>query len=209
MLSDIATNRKTTPPRVFPFVAGTNFKPSDYRHAETALRIFGVLWSAVKAGELSGNDIQKVFFDSISDPITYRESWKCGKFWSVAAWEKACADGITNKNGLISEHVLPRRVALEHALALPTVEEAKQFIWNASFECVITEKENAVLNQNGLQSKGFPTDPWERYRRAGIRVLDVQHPVGTHFLSDADRSAIGDEILVAHHPSICSCKHCQ
>lgn len=200
---------KMVPPRVFPFIPGTKFKPADYGHAETALKIFGTLWQAVKNGELTEKDIQKLFFKSISDPITYRESWKCGKFWSVAAWERACADGGTNKNGLVSEHVLPRQVALQHSLTLDTLDKAKNFICEMSFECVITKEENKKLDGNGLKKVGFPDNPWKRYQNVGIKILDVQHPRGTHFLNCDDQATLEQlGLLVKHLPQNCDCHHC-
>ena len=193
-------------PRFFPFKAGTGFKPADKEKADKALRVFEILLRAVNAGALAESDLKDVFFKSISDSITYRESWKCGKFWSVAAWRRAVENGHTN--GLVSEHVLPRGAALSHSLTLP-LEEAKEFIWHSSFECVVTQEEDKLLNGKGLKSAGNADNPWVRYQIAGINILDVEHPKGTKFLDDAERSLLQKlGILSPHEASECNCQYC-
>lgn len=174
---------KTNPPRSFPFRSGTGFKAGDMQRAKDALAVFGVLWDAHHQGVLSQRQLQPVFFRSVSDQITYRESWKCGKFWTVDAWQAALTTGNTNK--LVSEHVLPRSVTLAHALTLPK-DEAAQFVWENSFECVVTEEENARLPR----TKGYPDDPWKRYAESEIMILDIEHPIGVWFLDDGDRTAL-------------------
>lgn len=194
-------------PRSFPFEAGTGFRPGDAAKASHALKVFEVLWAAVKAGQLTKENITHVFFDSISNPLTYGESWKRGKFWSVSAWEAACTTGRTK--GLVSEHVMPRGAVLDHALTLPTIEEAKRFVLAMSFDCIITKAEDSRLTKAKLRSTGFVDNPWKRYALADIKVLDVKHPSTNAFLSDEDRSKLGD-LLVAHAPEVCteSCTQC-
>lgn len=176
--------KANTAPRAFPFRAGTGFKPGDMLRARDALEVFGVLWDAHQNGILERRHLQPVFFRSVSDQITYRESWKRGKFWSVDAWQAALTAG--NTNDLVSEHVLPRSQALAHALSIGNREAALQFVWDASFECVVTKEEDSRLPR----ASGYPEDPWKRYAEASIMIFDVEHPRGVRFLDDADRAAL-------------------
>lgn len=178
--------------RKFPFRPGAKPGSGNMRRAEDALAVFEVLHGAYQDGRLTFEQLQPLFFRSTSDLITYREGWKAGKFWSRAAWRAACKNG--NTNGLVSEHVLPRSVALEHALALP-IEQAKQFVWANSFECVITRDEDKRVN---TVKEKYPHDPWTRYSQAGVKILDVHYPSGKPFLEDSDRHLLRrHRILVA------------
>lgn len=199
---------RTKPPRLFPFVAGTGFKRLDMDKALVALNVYAALWRSVNNGELKPEDLKDLFFKSICDRVTYRESWRHGKYWSAAAWERACLHGKTNKIGLISEHVVPRGALLEASLKLP-LDEAKKMVWDLSIECMITEEEDLILGQAGLKSAAFFDNPFERYKRAGIKILDVQHPLGVFFLTAEERIALQNlDILVPHNYETCSCKHC-
>lgn len=207
--SALTKNGGISSPRSFPFDAGTGFRASDAEKARRALKVFELLWSGVRAGQLTKDDISDVYFYSISKAITYHESWKRGKFWSVSAWDMACKNGKTTD--LVSEHVLPRGAALDHALKCKTVDEAKEFILKVNFECVITPEENQKLNDAKLQSTGFIDSPWERYKLVDIKILDIQHPMTTFFLNDGEREDLSRlELLVKHTPAACgtSCKHC-
>jgi hypothetical protein len=176
------------PPRTFPFKAGTGYKPADWDLALGALKTFGVLWNHVKNGDLVERDISHVFKNSTSDLISYRDSWKCGKFWSVSAWETACANG--NTNGLLAEHVLPRGETLKHALSFHNVEDAKRFVWENSFVCVVTKAEDDILTSAGFRSMGDVANPWTRYAAVkGLYILDVIHD-GHSFLSDSEREPL-------------------
>lgn len=61
-------------------------------------------------------------------------------------------------------------------MKLDTFEEAKAFIVNVSFVCVITKEENARLNAAGLASSHPDVeDPWLRYSSLDepIKLLNV------------------------------------
>jgi hypothetical protein len=180
--------------RVFPFRPGARPGTGHAPRAKGALNVFRVLHGAYKAGEVTLDELQPLFFRSTSDLISYREGWKAGKFWSEQAWIAACTSG--NTNGLVSEHVLPRSKTLEHALQLP-VEEALDFIWEMSFECVVTKSENGRANK----AEHDVRDPWLRYRHADIQVLDICDPTGVFFLSNADRQPlVRHGLLVPYGP---------
>ncbi|MFT3857508.1 MAG: hypothetical protein QM742_08435 [Aquabacterium sp.] len=170
--------------RSFPFKPGALPTKGHERRADDALIVFSVLHEAVKAGRLTFEQLQPLFFRSTSDLVTYREGWKAGKFWSRDAWQTAVRNKHTN--GLISEHVLPRSAALKHALKLD-IDEALAFVKAKSFECVVTKAENKALN---AVKAAFPDDPWRRYALAGIKVLDVRGPNGVSFLDETDRAEL-------------------
>lgn len=196
-------------PRVFPFAAGTGYKRKDMERAQVALNVYAALWRSVQLGELQPSDLKDLFFKSICDRVTYRESWRAGKYWSKDAWERACKHGTTNKIGLVSEHVVPRGALLEASLKLP-LEQAKQLVWDLSIECMVTEEENLLLEKAGLKSTPFLDNPFERYRLAGITILDVHHPAGVPFLSDTERGILKSlGILAEHKTKDCSCSHCE
>jgi hypothetical protein len=153
------------------------------KRANDAWEVFSVLHGAFKQGRVTEEQLKPLFFRSTSDLISYCEGWKAGKFWSREAWRTAKDNGHTN--GLVSEHVLPRSVTLRHALEL-NLDAAKQFVWENSFECVITRKEDRRLKSDHAN----PHDPWERYAKANIRILDVYYPSGISFLSKKDREAL-------------------
>ncbi|MGF6570044.1 hypothetical protein ABH945_002155 [Paraburkholderia sp. GAS333] len=186
--------------RQFPFVAGTKFKETDWRQAEKSLKVFMVLWDGVKGGTLTVDDIRHSFFYSTSDTISYRESWKCGQYWSVAAWELACKQG--NTKALISEHVLPREAMLQHLFSdhVSTANEAAAYLWENSFVCVITKEENKRLNKAKLAKEGFPLDPWKRYSGEclddPILVLDAEFPPGNRLMSDVERVPLEQKNLL-------------
>lgn len=150
--------------------------------AEHALQVFAVLHEAHTAGRLTFEQLKPLFFRSTSDLISYREGWKAGRFWSPDAWNQAVRQG--NTNGLVSEHVVPRGLALQTALQLD-LQAALRFVWDVSFDCVVTPAEDSQLPRK----TGYPHDPWRRYAEAGVRVLDAQHD-GVFFLSDEDREPL-------------------
>lgn len=186
MINDIAAR----PRREFPFVAGTKFKETDWAKAEASKKVFGVLWEAAKAGKLSIADVRHCFFYSTSDTISYRESWKCGQYWSVEAWKAACASG--NTKGLVAEHVLPREALLQHLFSkdVEDLETAQKCLWENSFVCVVTKVENQRLTTKGLRNSGDAKDPWERYKQVGIFVLNAECPAETYLMNDAERAPL-------------------
>ena len=167
-----------------------------------ALKVFAVLHAAHRGPEgLELDDLLPLFFRSSSDLITYREGWKAGRFWSVKAFEKAVLAREKHTNGLISEHVMPRSQALIRALAIEDAEKAVEFVWNNSFECVVTADENKELT--GLDQKRprrepwvFEKGPWQRYSGTSIRILDVTCN-GQAWLTQENREALQGLDLIA------------
>jgi hypothetical protein len=178
----------STAVRRFPFVAGTKFKATDWVKAERAVKVFKEIWNAVQAGRLTKEDVAHSFFYSTSDLISYRESWKCGQYWSVGAWETALTNGKTTE--LVAEHVLPRDAILQEVLSIEDWATAKQYLWDNSFVCIITKAENKRLGAAKLSKVGFPHDPWERYKRVKIYVLDAECPAGTYLMTAAERARL-------------------
>lgn len=171
------------PPRpTFPFRPGKMPGRGNMPAAKNALHVFAVLHEAHATGRLSLEHLKPLFLRSTSDLITYRAGWKAGKFWSVGAWAQAVEQGHTN--GLVSEHVLSRLLALRTALQLP-LDDALRFVWEASFECVVTNEGNRRLPGD----KGYPDGPWRRYAEAKVHVIDAQHD-GLFFLCDEDREPL-------------------
>ena len=207
-ISEIQSQRESTR-LIFPHKTGTGWRKTDYDKAIDALHVFAPIYLAVKNGSLEQKQIQDSFFKGISDPITYRHSWKADRFWSVDAWDTYIKDGRSTNNGLVSEHVVPRSVALHHSLSQPTLEEALRELWNLSFACVITREEDQRLTKLNLKSKGYPSNPWLRYKEANIKILNVQHPPETFFLSPEEEQQLATiGILAEHKDNICQCKYC-
>lgn len=195
--------------RVFPYKTGTRQKPADFDKAIDALHVFAAIYDAVRHGHLSPEKVTTTFFQGISDSITYRHSWKCGKFWSVEAWNRYLSDKRSTKNNIISEHVVPRPVALRHALSMPTLQQALHAVWELSFECLITREEDQRLTSTKLKSVGYPEDPWQRYKEADIKILDIEHPRGQRFLNEAERATLTQlGILQSYGDAPCACTHC-
>lgn len=186
------TTKRAKPPvhRTFPFRPGAKPGGGNLQRAQDALLIFELLHEAYQNKKLTFEQISPLFFRSTSDLISYREGWKAGKFWSCQAWDVACGQGHTNK--LVSEHVLPRSDTLKHALSL-LIDPAKDFVWNNSFECVITKDEDRLVNRHA----GNATDPWKRYAEAGVKVKDVQWPHGVFFLDKSDRALLQSHSILA------------
>lgn len=188
---------KPNPPRDFPFEAGSGYRATDSLLARNALDVFEVLWSAARAGQLTREHLQPVFYRAVCEFVTNEEGWKRGRFWSVEAWKRAVDAGRTGNQRLVHEHVLPRSALLAHLLEVcQTKEEAIAFLKDNAFCCVVTKEENAPLPLH----KGFPDDPWRRYALPGkrIAILDVEYPPGKHFLTDADRAMLRrHDLLVA------------
>jgi hypothetical protein len=179
--------------QTFPFEIRPAWLPgaARMRKANSARAVFGVLHDGVTQQTLTAADLQDTFFSSISDLISYREGWHCGRYWSVEAWQKARTNnGVTNID-ILAEHVLPRGIALRHALTLNRTDAA-DFVWEQSFYCMITKEEDARLNAAGLQAEGWPEEPWKRYAHerlgvVGIQVLDAEDPAGNKLIPSSVR----------------------
>lgn len=199
-----SSTRKNARPiyRYFPFVPGKTVGLGSWQTAARALKVFSVLHAAHRGPEgLELDDLLPLFFRSSSDLITYREGWKAGRFWSVEAFKKAVSAQVKHTNGLISEHVMPRSQTLIRALEIEDAGKAAEFVWNNSFECVVTADENNELTgQDKKRPKRepwiFEKGPWERYSGTSIRVLDVTCN-GQAWLSQEDREALQDLDLIA------------
>ena len=77
--------------RSFPFAVS-----KEKKDVATALRIFEMLWHdhERRGGSLSTKQLTTVFHKYISDAITYDGGWRRGKYWSQAAWERACHKAV-------------------------------------------------------------------------------------------------------------------
>lgn len=181
--------------RYIPFKPGSSVGLGSWQAAARALKVFGVLHAAHRGPErLEVEDLLPLFFRSSSDLITYREGWKAGRFWSVEAFKKAVGAREKHTNGLISEHVMPRSQALRRALEIEHMGHAAEFVWNNSFECVVTTDENNELTRQDQkrpkdQIWEFADGPWERYVGTSIRVLDVAC-YGQQWLTPEDREVL-------------------
>jgi hypothetical protein len=188
-----ASTKKNARPiyRYFPFKPGSLASGGGWQAAARALKVFTVLHAAYRGPErLRIEDLQPLFFRSSSELITYREGWKAGRFWSVEAFKQALNEKHTK--GLISEHVMPRSQTLMRALEIESMGQAAEFVWDNSFECVVTSKENNELTrQDAKRRRGiwvFEKGPWERYLRANIHILDVECN-GQKWLTPGDRES--------------------
>jgi hypothetical protein len=179
----LVEHESETSARTFPFRCGKKPGAGSGLRAIHALEVFEPLHAACRAGRLTFQHLQPLFYRSTSDLITYREGWKAGRYWSQDAWASAKLNG--NTNGLISEHVLPRSCTLRHALEIPSWDEAKQFIWTNSFECVITKRENTEVHPR----PGDVNDPWSRYAGSSVQIIDVS-PSDEVFLTRGDRAVL-------------------
>ncbi|MBW4490932.1 MAG: hypothetical protein KME12_24465 [Trichocoleus desertorum ATA4-8-CV12] len=192
-----ASTKKNARPiyRYFPFNPGTFGSAGSWEAAVRALKVFAVLHAAHRGPEgLEVEDLLPLFFRSSSDLITYREGWKAGRFWSVKAFLKAVHEREKHTNGLISEHVMPRSQTLRRALAMEDIQQAVEFVWDMSFECVVTADENNELTRRDKKRPRdtiwvFENGPWERYAGTNIQILDVECN-GQKWLSDEDRESL-------------------
>lgn len=188
-------------PRDFPFQTSPQNKDIN-----KALRVFKLLWDShiKRKGPLSTHDMQDVFHKVISDALSYADGgWRRGKYWSVDAWNTACTAGRTGNLGLVCEHVIPRKIVLDHAMKIEDYNKAKEFVLQNSFVCVITKDENIRLNKAGLaQSHPDLKNPWRRYSAANaldnedlpmIKIFDV--PL-ENFLNENDRIILNSHGLL-------------
>lgn len=192
-----ASTKKNARPiyRYFPFTPGSLASGGSWQAAARSLKVFAVLHAAYRGPErLEIEDLQPLFFRSSSDLVTYREGWKAGRFWSVEAFKKAVCAREKHSRGLISEHVMPRSQTLMRALAIGSMGQAAEFVWDNSFECVVTAEENNELTrQDARRPKRdiwvFENGPWERYAGTTIRILDVECN-GQRWLTPEDSEAL-------------------
>lgn len=192
-----ASKQKNSRPiyRYFPFKPGSLVGGGSWQAAARALKVFAVLHAAHRGPtRLEVEDLKPLFFRSSSDLITYREGWKAGRFWSIEAFKKAVSSREKHTGGLISEHVMPRSQTLMRALEIENLDQAAEFVWNNSFECVVIADENKKLTgQDAKRPKHdvwvFNNGPWERYVGTSIRILDVECN-GQKWLTQQDREVL-------------------
>ncbi|WOI47885.1 hypothetical protein [Acidovorax sp. BLS4] len=199
-----ASRKKNARPiyRYMPFKPGSLAGEGSWQAAARALNVFAVLHAAHRGPEkLKVKDLRPLFFRSSSDLITYREGWKAGRFWSVEAFKKAVCAREKHTGGLISEHVMPRSQTLMRALKIEDAGEAAEFVWNSSFECVVTSAENNELTRQDVTRPRseiwlFENGPWQRYAGTTIRILDVACS-GQRWLTPEDRETLQSLDLLA------------
>ena len=111
------------------------------------------------------------------------------KYWS----EKALNQYLKNKDskdsvkGLIFDHIVPKKNFVDHVIGKPqdilNIPDLKEFLDKVLVGCVITKEEDELFNKKGLRQK-MPekigtdliknaTDPWARYKEAGIVVCEL------------------------------------
>ena len=100
-----------------------------------------------------------------------------GKHAGCRYWSKEAIDSGLKNKGLVHEHLVPRKIVREMLLNLtdPTPEAIQSIFERYCIGVVVTQKEDARLNELGLRSK-MPSD-WDnknifaRYESAGIDVI--------------------------------------
>lgn len=132
---------------------------------------------------LRGKDTGREKKDTLSYWLYYQhhpgsEYWKLmgQRYWSVAAWRAwrdwRAAGGRSfpkrqriGDSGLVSEHVVPKKVLKQQILA----DRGNVRVWlERNLCCVVTVGEDRHLPG---ESHPDATDPWRRYRRTGIVLL--------------------------------------
>jgi hypothetical protein len=115
--------------------------------------------------------------------LLWQHSEAAGKYkgcqhWSVAAIESFRKHNriVTSKRdyrdeALIHEHLFPRSQLLNllFKLSEPTVADVRALLDRLNIGVVITAGEDKLLSKKGVES-----DPWERYRKAGIEYTSFR-----------------------------------
>ncbi len=101
------------------------------------------------------------------------------KYWSINAQKVA-----DNTKGLIHEHIVPRKIIIDHIMNMKTPSEVELFDYleKNCIGVVVTKEEDKQLNKAGLNRK-MPVewdgqDPWARYKEVGISVLYIENGIG-------------------------------
>lgn len=100
------------------------------------------------------------------------------RYWS----EKAVATG-SKREGLVHEHVVPRKVIREKLFTLskPSISSVKRILEKYCIGVVVTKEEDVHLRNLQLHSS-MPEDwdrkdVWARYKKANIRVTPQPYPL--------------------------------
>lgn len=109
-----------------------------------------------------------------------------GKYDGCKHWTKAAWSICGQRRELRHEHVVPKKVMINHLLEGKTWNAAgiKNYFEAFCIGVVVTREEDLKLNKMGLRSK-MPSnwdgqDPWARYRAAGLIDQIVQPAVAEH-----------------------------
>ncbi len=99
------------------------------------------------------------------------------RYWSEGALQSRLRHGKVNTNhrqvegdALRHEHLFPRKQLITKLFLLsdPTSNEVRAILDHLNIAVIVTKEEDARL-----QNEGDETDPWERYRKAGIKWKDT------------------------------------
>lgn len=121
---------------------------------------------------------------ALLDNICWTWSEFDGKLEGCRWWTAAALASRDDPSSLRHEHVVPRRVIIEHLLSLgtPTVGIIRQIMDTWCIAAVVTTEEDRQLRGAGLTQRmprGWDgKDAWARYRAAGIAATDISGMAG-------------------------------
>jgi hypothetical protein len=99
-----------------------------------------------------------------------------GKHVGCKYWSKEAVATRSKRNGLIHEHLVPRKIVRDKLFGLrkPTTEAVRRTLTNWCVGVVVTAEEDQRLNAPGLNSSMPKTwdkrDRWARYKAASIAI---------------------------------------
>jgi hypothetical protein len=123
-------------------------------------------------------------YDLISGVLLWRYSeaeghkYKGCRYWSEGALSSLTRHGnvITSRervggDALRHEHIFPRKeqTAKLFSIAEPTVSKVRELLEQFNIAVIVTHDEHQRLSTEGDES-----DPWERYRNAGVHWKDMR-----------------------------------
>ena len=97
-----------------------------------------------------------------------------GKYRGCRYWSQAAL--AATKDDWCHEHVVPRRLLVDAVrdLADPSPDAVRDLLERMAVACVVTRAEHDALPEAAWEE--LLEDPWARYRRAGIEVVDTLQP---------------------------------
>jgi hypothetical protein len=157
-------------------------RPQDEQESAAELITLLLLERRNRMGAGTCNGANDRHFDKLCSLLLWMHSEAFGKYRGCRFWSQgACASRekhgriITDKKGcdgeaVLHEHLFPRGQLIEKLFSLdsPSVEEVRSLLGHLNIGVVISVEEDRRLAPEGVES-----DPWERYRQAGIAVRDM------------------------------------